>query len=359
MSQPTYSQAQLTEVRAATNQRLHQFYQDKIAQAGAVDVRYAALWQAMSDLDQAGGKRLRAYLTVLGYESFGGIRRRDILNVACAQELLNTSLLIHDDIIDRDYVRRGQANVAGQFRQQYAQSIDDPEEARHFADGAALLAGDALLAGAYELIADSNFPAADKLPAMKLLGQSMYLAGGGQLLDMEASWQPAQGVDTIKIARYKTASYSFIGPLTTGAGLAHALPAALARLRVYGEALGIAFQLADDLLGIFGDEAVTGKSTLGDLREGKRTYLLQQTVARASASQRRILETVVGNPRVTPDQAAKVRRIMMASGAKAQTERLRDEYGRQAVQALQHADVPARVRRALEDMVAQTLKRGH
>jgi geranylgeranyl pyrophosphate synthase len=148
------------------------------------------------------------------------------------------------------------------------------------------------------------------------LGEIIFLVGGGQFLDSEATFEPFDAVDCIKVARYKTASYSFVGPLSMGATLAGAKGSDLERIQTYGENIGIAFQLMDDILGIFGDEQTLGKSTTGDIKEGKRTLLMQYALAHGDSKTTNRLQSLLGNNKVTARDTETVKLILEATGAK-------------------------------------------
>jgi len=222
---------------------LRKYFDERIARAAEIDSAYAVLWQAMAKFTEGGGKRLRPYLTVLGYEAFDGADYGKILQLAAAQELLHLSLLIHDDLMDRDYERYGHDNIAGIFRKKYARAAASSEQADHNAQGTALLAGDLLLADAHQLVMQSGFSEAQKAKASDLLKTVMFEVVGGQLLDVQGGMQAFDKVDSIKVARYKTASYSFIGPLCVGATMAGATEKMLGLMELFAEQAGVAHLL--------------------------------------------------------------------------------------------------------------------
>jgi geranylgeranyl diphosphate synthase type I len=305
----------LPRVRRDVDQYLQGYFARQIAASSALHPAYGSLWQALQTVSLAGGKRLRPYLMLLSYQAYGGRGYRAVLPAACALELLHISLLVHDDIIDQDYIRHGQPNVAGLFRERYA-GFPGARDVAHYADAAALLGGDLLLAGAHELVAASAAAAPRKLSVLQELDRTIFTVDGGELLDTESVMQPFDQVDPLQIAALKTAYYSCIAPLKVGALLAGAGQAEFRQLECFGTALGIAYQLADDLLGVYGDEAVTGKSIISDVREGKRTFLMAAALRLAGPADLRVLQAALGNARLSPAQAARVRTIMTACGAR-------------------------------------------
>ena len=353
----THTDLTLKTVRKDVNEVLDEFYETRLLCAQTMHPSYARLWEAMRATHQAGGKRLRPNLMLLAYQGYGGRDYKVVLPVAAALELLHNCLLMHDDIIDQDYVRHGAPNVAGRYQQTYGSYLTQADRTTHYANSAALLAGDLLLAGSYELIHTSRLTAERKARALSLLDEAVFVVGGGELLDTEAPFTGDDSADSLVVARLKTAQYSFVTPLTIGAVLAGAAEQDITHLRQAGEALGIAFQLTDDLLGIFGDEAVTGKSTKSDLREGKRTYLVERALELATKPEQERLLAVLGDPAITGADEQAVRDILIRCGAKAATEALVDEECEQALQKLEGAGLSTAARRGFTQLVHDLARR--
>lgn len=339
----TLSESTLLDcVKTDTSALIDTYFESKLTAAAKLDADYLKLWQTMATLAKAGGKRLRPYMTVLAYYAFGGKSYELIRPVAVAQELLHLCLLVHDDIIDRDFVRYGIDNVSGTYLNEYEKLIPDPSTRIHFANSAAILAGDLLLAGAYELIATSKLDDTLKLKAQSRLSESIFNVAGGELLDTESVLHHFSQVDALKIAKYKTSSYSFVGPLCTGAELAEASQEQITLLAEFGTALGIAFQMTDDILGVFGDSDITGKSNLGDLSEGKRTYMMQKAFELCTETEKTTLATLVGKPNLQENEAEQIREILITSGAKEVTETLLATYAEDARKCLDALHINSR-----------------
>jgi geranylgeranyl diphosphate synthase type II len=349
--------SKLDTIRSDIDTQLARYYGDHATQAGAMHEDYAMLWRAMESIGASNGKRLRPYVMLIAYEGLGGDQYSRVLPVAVALEVLHASLLIHDDIIDHDYVRYGQPNVAGQYRERYTHETMSDVERDHYANSAALLAGDLALSGAYELILGSSLSADTKVEVARALNNMIFAEAGGELLDTEAVFLPFEGVDTMTIAHLKTAVYSFVGPLLIAAILAGADNETKHSLEDMGYALGIAYQLADDVLGLFGDEAVTGKSSIGDLKEGKRTFIMQRTFALATSQQLQLLEAVVGREDMTQKQADEVRQIVRDSGALAETKELMSNYAAQAKAALLQVPLKKDVQKELSALIEKAIER--
>ena len=332
---PNHEQAAVQQI----NETIELFFSRNTEDAAAVSPYYEQLWQDMHRLISSGGKRLRPRMVLRAYDAFGGNLRDDVLAIAASQELLHMSLLIHDDIIDRDYIRYGVDNIAGKYFKSYYTIVEDETERLHYAQSAAILAGDLLIAGSYRLMVSSNIDANILRAVQDVHSRSIFDVAGGELIDTEAAFRPADSIDAQTVALYKTASYTFVGPLTIGAILAGASTDDVERLRVFAKSLGVAYQLRDDVIGIFGNEQTIGKPTISDIREGKHTYMVEEFYRLADNEQRSRFEQHFGDKHVTLDEAEVIRQLLQDSGALRRTEEVITEYARQAYDALSQIDV--------------------
>ena len=298
---------------------------DRVAQAAAVHPRYERLWREIARIYQAGGKRMRPYVTVVGYGKLDAA----IIPVAAAQELLHVAMLVHDDIIDRDVVRHSQPTVNGAYEADYAPLLP-PQQTTHYANSVALLAGDALLSEAYRLVQSTPFSSPIIRQLSERLSQSVFEVIGGELIDVEAGFIMTEHFDPMTIYRHKTASYSLVGPLVSGALCAEVDETTQGILQEFGTQCGIAFQLQDDLIGMFGDEATTGKSADTDVREGKRTVLIAEHQTMMSDEQAARFAQWFGM-RDAPGQVLRQLKVdIEASGAREKTEAITQQYFAQA-----------------------------
>lgn len=352
----THSQADIIE---AINQQLAAFFETRLQRAYLLSPRYSELFEVMQKLVMAGGKRNRPFLTVLLYEAYGGGHFDAICKVGAATELLHTAMLIHDDIIDRDLMRHGVDNVAGTYLARYQQLKANAAENAHHAASMALLGGDQLLASAYELIGESSFSHVQRQAAQLRLSEAVFRTIGGEMVETSALYYPLEETNALKVSEYKTAYYSFILPLTLGAELAGAPGEDIPLLEHFGAATGVAFQLADDLLGTFGKVEKTGKSNQGDIREGRLNYLYQQAYQAASGAQRHILDKYVGNPDVTAAQADRVRQVYLETGARKATEAAMQNYAKKAAWAVNKLTVSHTTKNSLLRLLDQAVNRDH
>ena len=247
-----------------------------------VDPGLAPAAEALVDAAQ-GGKRLRGALVCWSYAAHAGpdARGEDVLGAAVAVELIHLSALVHDDIIDRSSTRRGRPSTHARFAAAHAASGASAQAAVEHGRNVAILLGDVLLAAAPEPLRKCRVRPDVLGHAHAALVRLQVEVMAGQFLDVDAAARRVGDPDrALTIATLKSGRYSVSRPLELGALLAGADQDVAARLLKVGDPLGVAFQLRDDLLGVFGDPAVTGKPAGSDLVEGKRTLLVAETLAR-------------------------------------------------------------------------------
>jgi geranylgeranyl diphosphate synthase, type I len=301
------------------------------------------LVEALDRMLQAGGKRLRPLFCYWGHRAAGEAGGPGIVRAGSAVELLHMSALIHDDVIDRSQLRRGQPTA---FRD-LADLEQDPERAERFGRSAAILAGDLAAALADRLLAGAEFPADRVLAAFAHFNRMRVQAVSGEFLDLlRARRGNVDEAGARQVATLKSGSYSVVGPLLIGASLGGAGPHVIEALERYGGPLGEAFQLRDDVLGTFGDPAVTGKDRDTDIREGKRTALVAKAWEMGSAESQRMMTERLGRPGLSSREVEDVREAFRSSGALAETLGLIDGLARQAKDALD-GGIPAEAAEAL------------
>lgn len=322
MSTPVISDelnAAVKRIKTDTDRELAVFLDHKIAAAGKIDPQYRRLITEMKKFILRGGKRLRPFMAYLGYQVAGGEDYDTFIRTAIALEIYHSFAVIHDDIMDNDMMRYGGPNISGAYERHLRRS-HPAELALLHSRNAALLAGDVALGFALELI--QNSPAAPEIRERlhnELLKLHFTLAGG-QLLDDLATLDKTLKVARIRKVYYlKTARYSMIFPLQTGAILADGNDTILQILERYGTHAGIAYQIADDLLGMFGSSREIGKPNISDLREGKQTMLMHFGFEFAGEADRKVLSERFGKANVSAQDLKLVRKILSDNGAKAKT----------------------------------------
>lgn len=268
-----------------------------------------------------GGKRIRPLLFCCGYLAMGGTDSQAILNASIAVELLQTGLIIHDDVIDRSTERRAGPTMhllwqeyfrEARYRARYA---GEPE---HFGLSMALLMGDIASALAYEVLIRSDFPAERKLKAVYAFSDVIYRVAFGELLDVDLGMRSLAALteeEILKVYELKTASYTTEGPLYMGAVLGGADSRHVALLDEYAIPLGVAFQIQDDLLGMFGAREEIGKDEGADLLEAKRTPLVLAAWREARSHERAALERALQDPHQAQRDLERIRALILSTGA--------------------------------------------
>ncbi len=280
------------------------------------------------DLLTGDGKKIRAGLVCLGYDASRGplspqpTLADGVFRAAASVEILHNAFLIHDDIVDHSDLRRNHRTVHRRYADTHRARFETEEEALTFGRSVALNFGDKGQALAQEILLTSGFPGDVLLAAIGLLSQVTAETVAGQLLDVDdVRLGDLNEALVLRIHEYKTAHYTVMLPLQLGAILAGVGDAErLARIRAYAVPIGIAFQIQDDVLGLYGDQAVLGKPVDSDVKEGKKTLLFVHAYQQADAADRAFLEDVHGNPALTLHDLERVREIVRATGALARSE---------------------------------------
>lgn len=301
------------------------FFEEALSRS--LDEHDRRLWCAIRE-QASGGKRFRPRLLLSMYRALGGPDKQVASAVADAVELLHASFLIHDDLIDGDHVRRGRPNVSGAFSDAARSSGAPEQKGRAYGEAAAILAGDLALAGAMRgfALCGASGPALVRL--LNLVDEVLHRSAAGELADVRVSFTGGELDDVLDIAAWKTAAYSFELPLQSAAILAEADDATIEGLGRAGRSTGIAFQLMDDLDGVFASAEETGKDPFSDLREGKFTGLL--AIARGTA-QWEDLARLVGKPDLTSEEAERARSLLIECGAREAVAVLAEEFRRTAL----------------------------
>jgi geranylgeranyl diphosphate synthase type I len=287
-----------------------------------------------------GGKRLRPSFAYWGWRSAcpdGADGEADLMRAAASLELLHACALVHDDVMDASETRRGQPAAHMRFGQIH-RSNRWPGSAEAFGAASAILVGDLLLSWAEEMFtaAISLLPPARATAAEHQFDLMRTEVVAGQFLDILAQTRGQFSSDeALRVVQYKTSKYTVERPLLLGAAAAGASERTSLTLSRYGLALGEAFQLRDDLLGVFGDPSETGKPAGDDLREGKRTLLVALAAESADLIQQKVLNCGIGDPDLTEDGVAELRSVLVSTGARDAVEQ---RIHLRAAEAAEHLD---------------------
>ena len=299
------------------------------------------------------GKRIRGAMIKLGAFAASGEVPKDYIDLAMAYEFFQTAILIHDDIIDNSYKRRGiptihspegvneyaaQRKLSGGFLKDASVDV-----VKHFGISRAVCIGDYGLFLANKLVAQSDLPSDLKVKVFELFSQIQLTTLEGEIMDVTLPYVNSSIDDnyfrTIDlIYEYKTAWYTLTGPALLGGILGGADNETNNLLKEIMLPLGISFQIKDDLLGIYGDEEVLGKPALSDVAEKKQTLLYGFAYAHASEEEKQLLDIHYGNPNASNEDLEMVRQLFEKTGAKVQCENLLEIYSKKAVQSAEKFD---------------------
>lgn len=300
----------LAEYKSLVEEKLLVFFESKESEVDSSEEK--DLIGILKNYTLRGGKRIRAYLIYLSYLGFGGDEFDKVIDASLSIELLQSFFLIHDDIMDEDDVRRGGVTPHAYYREKYL-DVFPSEKLNHFSESLAILCGDLAFAYSNELIARTGN--SDVVVELNRVSAKVVF---GQKKDMLSNFVDYNEADLLKNHILKTATYTFLGPLRIGAILA----GKDIDLDEFSNSLGIAFQLQDDLLDVFGTDEVLGKPVGSDVREGKRTILMLKAISGSSEEDKNYLIGLLNNSdNLDMD---KVKEIIISSGAKAYCEELID-----------------------------------
>ncbi len=301
--------------------------------------RAVELTDCLEDLISAGGKRLRPALVHFGFLAAGGEDTHRALPLAMATELLHTYLLIHDDIMDHAETRRGLPAAHGRFRDAH-QASGWRGDSADYGVSMAILAGDLAHSFALDLFHSTQAPAAHSEALRTAFFTMCQEVIDGQFLEMHQGLERDPTASDLEgVLRLKSGLYSVERPLQLGAILAGAEGDLLDSLSTYGRATGEAFQLQDDLLGIFGDASATGKPVGGDLREGKFTFLIHFALQATGTKDRRRLRNALGDKDAPEAEVAAVCELIRGSGAEDRVRQMISERSDTARKALEGLDI--------------------
>jgi geranylgeranyl diphosphate synthase, type I len=339
------------DLRSRVGKVLEDFLSQQTGALEAVDdADLSELSQAATEL-LSGGKRLRPAFCYWGWRGSGGPDCEPALVAASSLELLQACALIHDDVMDGSDTRRGMPAAHRRFAALHRGHawLGSSET---FGVGAAILLGDLCLSWADQLLLTSGLDDAALRRGKAIYDEMRVELMAGQYLDLLEQARGGGSVDrAMNVVRYKSAKYTIERPLLLGAALAGADAELMATYSAYGLPLGEAFQLRDDVLGVFGDPSVTGKPAGDDLREGKRTVLVANTLASASPSQAHLLRTHLGDPGLDAAGVAALREVIVDTGALTAVENLIDDLVERSLAAVNGADLAEPARHVLTDLV--------
>ena len=344
------------DLRQRVQKALNAFVAGQQHVLDGVSPELGPLTDALNDL-LAGGKRLRPAFCYWGFRAAGGTDSDEVVVAASSLELFQACAIVHDDVMDGSDTRRGQPAVHRRFAALHRTEgwLGDPEA---FGTGAAILLGDLALTWSDQMLSTCGLPGDDLQRGHRVYDDMRAELMGGQYLDLLEQARGGGSVQrAMRVARYKSARYTIERPLRLGGALAGADADLLGAYSDYGLPLGDAFQLRDDVLGVFGDPAETGKPAGDDLREGKRTALVAMALETASPAQSAVVRRHLGDPHLSKTGVDALRTVISDTGALTRVEQLVDQLVDDALRALRAAPVEDGGREVLVELAAAATAR--
>jgi len=297
------------------------------------------IMDALTEYTLREAKRVRAILAVIGYQAVGGRDLEKAVRASISLELVQSMLLIHDDIIDSSPERRGGPSFHAYYAKLHRSAgyggIPD-----RFGTNMAIIGGDLAESLAEKALLSAGFPPERTISALVRQTEMVRDTGFGQVLDLYSESLPEWTEEMVaKVQEFKTARYTLEGPLLIGASLHGASDSQMKALSDYAIPVGIAFQIIDDILGFYGDPKRGGKKDRADIIEGKRTLLIMKALELCSSTDRIRIRSALGNKRLTIREAEAVREIVRRSGSEEYSRKMAEELSDRGIAALEGSDL--------------------
>jgi geranylgeranyl diphosphate synthase type I len=326
-------------IRDEINQALGQFIKDENRDLARIGSELDPVSEHLERFLLDSGKRLRPIFAYIGYLGAAKDPSPEMIAAFASLELVHVCALIHDDVMDGSDTRRGAPAIHRSFEKLHRDK-KLTGSAEQFGLSAAILLGDLALIWSDQMLHNAGLADQQLINGLKIYDEMRVELMAGQYLDVYEQALASKSVEkALKVARYKSGKYTIERPLHFGAAIAGSHPSLEKLYSDYGIPLGEAFQLRDDLLGVFGDSSETGKPSGDDLREGKRTVLMALAAEGADAAGRSLLDNLVGNPELTIDQISELQEVIIKTGAVKKVEEMIVQFSDQALLALTHSGI--------------------
>ncbi len=288
----------------------------------------------LRDFSSRPSKRIRGMLVVLSYGMFQGKNLEEACDVAAAVELTQNYLLAIDDVADRSSERRGKKTLHELYEEELSETIVSTAEKTHMSNMLAVHVG--LMAShlAGKIMNELQGDPVLVNKAAAVYHNNILVTALGQINDLCSTYDGPLEEQLLHNLSRKSSYYTFVNPMQIGAILAGASDEDLEAINDFGVAAGVAFQLQDDKIGLFGDSSDSGKSNMDDLREGKYTLFIQQTLAKCSGVESEYINSVIGDQDLSVADAEKVRSIIRSYGVEKYVEEVAAEYADKARKVL-------------------------
>lgn len=307
-----YAKSELTRIQEDLDVRLKEYLDSNLVPfASNFHISTEVSLKAYNDIVQRGGKRLRGAFVIKGYELMGGEPTEEIYKAAMAIEMIHAYLLVLDDFNDKSDTRRG-GPTAHKIIEKFHTEGNLKGDPFHFGISSASIASLVGQHMANNLLLSINLPIDRVVKAVRQVNDAINITALGQIRDIyNQTISDVTEEDVMKVHEYKTAVYTYLNPLQLGVTLAGATDDEIEKLKGYAIPAGIAFQLQDDILGMYGDPKDTGKSNMDDLKEGKMTLLISQALKNSDITQRESIMKTLGDRDLSPQQHAEVQKIII------------------------------------------------
>ncbi len=355
----TEVKATIEQVRADIRSELTDFLAGQRSYLTSIASELVPVCDALDEFLLDGGKRLRPLFAYAGLLASGASPTRQIIRAISSLELLQACALIHDDLMDRSDTRRGKPAIHRHFENLHQSSAMNGL-ATQFGESAAVLLGDLALVWSDQMLNTSGISTESLLAAHAIHDEMRVELMAGQYLDVrEAGEKTYSAQRSLRIARYKSGKYTIERPLHIGAVIGNPTSHAplLDALSRYGLPLGEAFQLRDDMLGIFGDPSITGKPAGDDLREGKRTVLIAMTLEALGETEKTELLSHLGRTDISIEKIEELRSIIIQSGAVEKVENLIEKLTNESLAAIEDSSIDPSAREFLTYIALSAVKR--
>lgn len=351
----------IEQVRTQIRSELAAFLSGQRQYLTEISPELSPVCDALDEFLLEGGKRLRPLFAYAGLLASGAQPTAEIIRAISSLELLQACALIHDDLMDGSDTRRGKPSIHRHFENLH-QSNAMKGLAQQFGKSAAVLLGDLALVWSDHMLNGSGIDREALLAAQKIHDEMRIELMAGQYLDVREAGENSYSVErSLRIARYKSGKYTIERPLHLGAVIGNSdfekNSALLSALSSYGLPLGEAFQLRDDLLGIFGDPAVTGKPAGDDLREGKRTVLMAMTLETLQGADRDLLLSHLGSPDISAEMVDRLRDLIISSGSVERVETMIQALTEESLAAIDNTAIESGAKPFLTFIAESAVKR--
>jgi len=297
------------------------------------------------------GKRLRPLFAYVGYLATGNTVNPEIVKALSSLELIHVCALIHDDVMDGSDTRRGAPSIHKSFEAMHIKENLNGSSSK-FGVASAILMGDLALVWSAQMLHNSGIKDHELINVLPFYDEMRVELMAGQYLDVFEQSLATQSIDrSMKVARFKSGKYTIERPLHFGGALGNGSADLLKTFTEYGIPLGEAFQLRDDMLGVFGNPKETGKPAGDDLREGKRTALIAATFDKANKTQMEVLNEYFGDPNLSNDQISLLQEIIVETGAQSHIESVIKQLAETSLNALTYEGISLEGKQLLQELV--------